>query len=258
MSSSTQKIRWLHAALGVCALTIFAASMALNAMREYDIVRPVEFCIVPLCAAYALSRLKECGRDGTLVLAALFCTICADVFMILLEDFYPLSLAFFSAAQLIYCARIHIFRNSTKYSAILLPVRAVCSAAICAAGAVLFPDDAALVCLAGFYFLNLLFNAGEALALAPRGKRYILFAAGLILFAGCDICVGLNAGYTVGLYIGSAGLYAVNLLIWIFYMPSQILLAMSATKKEDRANCGRINTDCRRADCGGKEYDERG
>lgn len=258
MSSSNTKIKLLHAALGVCALAIFAASMALNAMREYDAVRPVEFCIVPLCAVYALTRLKECGRDGTLVLAALFCTICADVFMILLEDFYPLSLAFFSAAQLFYCARIHIFRGSIKYTAVLLAVRAVCSAAILAAGAALFPDDAALVCLAGFYFLNLLFNAGEALALTPRGKRYILFAAGLVLFAGCDVCVGLNAGYTVGLYIGSAGLYAVNLLIWIFYMPSQILLAMSATEKSDRTNCGRINTDCRRAECGGKEYDERG
>ena len=82
--------------------------------------------------------------------------------------------------------------------------------------------------LAGLYFSQLLSNAVLAWTVKNRTGR--LFAAGLTLFVGCDLCVGLfNA-----LPPGSPRYFAVSIGMWLFYLPSQALIALSALpRKED-------------------------
>ena len=76
--------------------------------------------------------------------------------------------------------------------------------------------------LAGLYFSQLLSNT--ILAWTRRGRRWRLFALGLTLFVGCDVCVGLfNA-----LPPGSPRYFAVSIGMWLFYLPSQVLIALSA------------------------------
>ena len=223
----------LNIILAAAAAALFAALIALNAMRRYSDVRIPEFCIVPLCLVFALCNFKNFASvDGILTVLALIFTTCADYVMVLLNTNYPLSLCFFAAAQVTYCVRIQLMRRDLKYLAISLPLRViVCAATVIGIG-VPFEWDALLV-LAAFYFTNLIFNAAEALLMVKRGLKNILFFAGLLLFAGCDICVGLNSAGEVGLELSAAGLYAVNILIWVFYMPSQILIALSAGKPKE-------------------------
>ena len=223
--------------LAVLALGVLTASLALNALREYDAVRPVEFCIVPICLALAALRLKESGTDGALLCCALAFTIAADFFMVLLNSGYELSLAFFSCAQLFYWARIQLIRRSGRYTAISACVRIVLSGILCTVAAIIVKNGALLGGLAAFYFVNLTINAAEAFMLCRKNKSYFIFALGLLLFIGCDVCVGLNAAYMAGIKISGGGYYAINLLIWIFYMPSQMLLCLSGVKPESAKKC---------------------
>lgn len=241
------------AVTGAAIAGIFIATIAMNAMRLYNAVRPVEFCIVPLCIILAALNMaggvksnaedarrkgegagcREVVADRVLLMCALACTMCADIFMVLLGGFYPLSLSFFAAAQLLYCARIQLYRRNKKYTAAALSVRAAASVVLCVAAVCIMPGNELLGAIAAFYFINLIFNAAEAALLAARGrtKELLLFALGLVLFIGCDVCVGLNAGGMAGIKISPAGLYAINILIWVFYFPSQVLLALSSPLK---------------------------
>lgn len=244
-------VRAAYTVTGAAIAGTFVASIAMNAMRLYNDVRPVEFCIVPLCIILAAlniaGRLKHDAKDTSckdsmrrkaaadcvLLICALACTMCADIFMVLLKGFYPLSLAFFAAAQLLYCARIQLYRQNVKYTASALCVRAAASVVLCVAAVCIMPGNELLGAIAAFYFVNLILNAAEAALPAAKEhtKGLLLFATGLVLFIGCDICVGLNAGGMAGIKIPPEGLYAINILIWVFYFPSQVLLALSTPLK---------------------------
>lgn len=57
-------------------------------------------------------------------------------------------------------------------------------------------------------------------------RSNIIFAIGLLLFFFCDICVGLST-------IVQAGAYeTIFRLIWVFYIPSQILIWYYALSKK--------------------------
>ena len=75
---------------------------------------------------------------------------------------------------------------------------------------------------AALYFSQLAANA--LLAWTLKGERWRAFALGLTLFVGCDVCVGL---FNV-LPPGSAPYFAVSVGMWLFYLPSQVLIALSA------------------------------
>ena len=82
--------------------------------------------------------------------------------------------------------------------------------------------------LAALYFSQLLSNT--ALSWTLRGKRGRTFALGLTLFVGCDACVGL---YNV-LPLASPLYPTASVGMWFFYLPSQVLIALSARpEKED-------------------------
>ena len=75
--------------------------------------------------------------------------------------------------------------------------------------------------LAGLYFSQLLSNTVLAWRMGRPGR---LFAVGLTLFVGCDVCVGLfNA-----LPPGSPPYSAASVGMWFFYLPSQVLITLSA------------------------------
>ena len=58
---------------------------------------------------------------------------------------------------------------------------------------------------------------------AKLDKEYLIFSLGLLLFIGCDINVGLN---NVHLFEG-IDYSLVNFLMWVFYLPSQVLLSLT-------------------------------
>jgi len=75
---------------------------------------------------------------------------------------------------------------------------------------------------AALYFSQLLSNT--LLAWTVDGARRHAFALGLTLFVGCDVCVGLfNA-----LPPASPLYFPASVGMWLFYLPSQALIALSA------------------------------
>ena len=75
---------------------------------------------------------------------------------------------------------------------------------------------------AAYSFSQLLVNTVCALCDArKKGRGKWLFAAGLLLFLGCDICVGLR-NLAVPYAVREAA-YALN---WVFYLPSQVLICL--------------------------------
>ncbi len=167
--------------------------------------------------------------------AALLATVCADYFLVVRGAKQKLiAMLFFSVAQLCYFGRIFLTDTNKKRRTvhvllrILLPLLTLLVTLLVLDGSA---DGVALVSM--FYFANLLLNVAFSLAL---GEKPPLFAIGLLLFAFCDVFVGLSLieGY---LPLAEGGLLwhlahpGFN-LAWVFYVPSQALIALSLLKSK--------------------------
>jgi hypothetical protein len=161
---------------------------------------------------YALGR-----SDALLSRAALLCTLAADFFMLIARsDVW--GLAFFIAVQIIYHFRC---LPKEKRSLPLLIQLALCLAAL---SALLFAKTPIVTLLAAIYGICFLFSVAAAIRFRKRWPmpNQILMPLGMILFFLCDINVGL---YNVFSYQP-----IFRVLFWIFYLPSQALLAVSAKR----------------------------
>lgn len=196
-----------------------SADVGENVWLKYSTV-----CLAFACAAYFffLSLFgKADWKDGVLLLAGLAFTLVSDMFLLVRGEQFEAGVATFICAQLCYFLRI----NRTKLwwwlsigLRVVLPAIAII---------VLASQDMldALYILVAIYFVQLVMNFAEnvVVAILAKGKRErvqaVLLAIGFLLFIGCDICVGLTNLF------GEASEY-----IWLFYTPSQVLIALSARR----------------------------
>ena len=180
---------------------------------------PAKYLAIALCLAMALTALRR--PAGRLTAAALALTLLADTFLLLLDTCYPAGVACFCGVQALYLARI---RRAGGWPAPLCAALrcGLAAAGLIAAGALGVLDP--LTALALLYFSQLLCNGLESLSLRPRGAGARLFSAGLLLFLGCDLCVGLH-NLTLPLPAALTSCAAVGM--WLFYLPSQVLLTLS-------------------------------
>lgn len=167
-----------------------------------------------LCLLYALLWALRGGDK--LVFPALLLTAGADWFLLVKNDHLELGLILFLAVQTLYLIRLrrmgcgsHLWLRSM--AALLL-------------GVLVFSSGLASVLnlLAALYFSQLLSNT----ALAWSARRWV-FAAGLTLFVCCDICVGL---FNLGILYSFA-----SVGMWLFYLPSQVLIVLSAKEASHEA-----------------------
>lgn len=171
-----------------------------------------------LCLAFAFF----CSLHGgdRIIPPALFFTAGADWFLLVRNDHLLLGVALFLCVQGLYFLRLHQAGGSRKF----LWLRLVLAAGFTLAP-VLIPGMATpLNLLAMLYFSQLLSNTILAWTL-PAMRT---FALGLTLFVGCDICVGLFNAFTLPPALFSI----VSVGMWFFYLPSQVLIALSALPKE--------------------------
>ena len=193
---------------------LYAAFLALDLTGQSAGSVQVKYGGVLLCVLFALSCALRGGDK--LVPLALALTAGADWFLLVRNDNYPVGIALFLCVQAVYYLRLRRGGASAAY-----PLRAGLALA---AGLGLYALKLAspVNLLAGLYFSQLLSNT--VLAWTRKGRRWRIFAAGLTLFVGCDICVGLFNTLPAG-----APLYpAVSVGMWFFYLPSQVLIALSA------------------------------
>lgn len=193
---------------------LYAFFLLLDVTGSSDATVPVKYAGILLCLAFALL----CAFKGgdRLIPAALALTACADWFLLVRNDCYVLGVALFLCVQTVY-----FFRLRRGGAPAAWPLRSGLALGLgLAAYAVGLATPLNL--LAMLYFSQLLSNT--ALAWTRKGKGARRFALGLTLFVGCDACVGLfNA-----LPPGSALYPAASIGMWLFYLPSQVLIALSA------------------------------
>ena len=197
---------------------LYAAFLALDLTGQSAGSVPVKYGGVLLCLLFALA----CALRGgdRLVPLALALTAGADWFLLVRNDHYAVGIALFLGVQTVYYLRLR--RNGAPGA---YPLRAGLALA---AGLGLYALRLAspLNLLAGLYFSQLLSNT--ALAWTRTGRRWRIFAVGLTLFVGCDLCVGL-----FNVLSADASLYfAVSVGMWFFYLPSQVLIALSALPEQ--------------------------
>lgn len=202
--------------------TIYAVFLTLDLAGRGGWTIPIKYAGVLLCLTYALL----CAARGgdRLVPAALLLTAGADWFLLVRNDHYAVGIALFLCVQTVYLLRLRL-RHAGAHAA--APLRA--GLALFVELALHFLNMAVPVNqMAGLYFSQLLANT--ILAWTLNGKRWRCFALGLTLFVGCDACVGLFNALPA-----ASPLYpAVSVGMWFFYLPSQVLIALSARpEKED-------------------------
>ncbi|MCR5078902.1 MAG: hypothetical protein K6B65_03150 [Bacilli bacterium] len=171
--------------------------------------------------------LKDDGcRDRLFLWIALLFTLGADVFLLLVNDFYEVGVSLFIVAQIVHFLRgaRHYYKKDRVYLAITIALRAV----LCIVAPLLtIPLDmvSPTNILTMIYFPNLIMNFVDGVYIAVKVNRRLglFLSVGFLLFIGCDICVGLS---NVGLPLWN--------LIWIFYGPSQIVLALSLSRSEEK------------------------
>lgn len=203
--------RFPAAFLGVQG-ALYLVFLALDAASAAPgISTALKYLSILLCLAAALRRRKD-GRDGKLTALAFCFTALADLFLLVLDRWYGLGVACFCVVQACYALRLGALTARRALPRLVLPL-ALCPALAWAG--LLTP----LNVLTLFYFSQLVLNALLSLTLRPRNA---LFTAGLFLFAGCDLCVGL---FNLAPALPFAGFG-----MWFFYLPSQVCLALSARK----------------------------
>ncbi|MGH4117584.1 lysoplasmalogenase family protein [Clostridium sp.] len=197
----------------------------------------IKYLCILLCFLISILSTKNSHRDKVndidirLLVFGLFITIIADLCLIVL-DFYILGVIFFTLVQVIYCVR-YINKNikATLIKLFISFLLIVFSYEI----AILFIEKInILIPISLFYTFCLLSSVIKAIKASnnnlytTKSKHRIVL--GMIFFLLCDTCVALSnipilfplSGYIIIRFQSIA-----YFLIWVFYVPSQLLLALS-------------------------------
>lgn len=193
----------------------YACFLLLDLTGHGDQTTPIKYAGIVLCLAFSLL-----GTDR-LVPVALALTAGADWFLLVRNDCYPLGIALFLCVQTAYYLRLRRGGAPAAY-----PLRAGLALGT-ELGLYILHLANPLNLLAGLYFSQLLSNT--ILAWTVKGRPGRLFALGLALFVGCDVCVGLFNALPAPSPLYSAA----SVGMWLFYLPSQALIALSALPEKE-------------------------
>jgi len=184
---------------------------------------------IVLCFLYALLNIKT---GSLLMLGGLACTLGADFCLVVCSPIQQLyGMIFFLGAQTLYAIHLHKTSRSKPLLIIRLALT-VLSEIITVIVLQDKTDPLALVSLA--YYANLIMNIVESFTLFPKNK---LLPLGFLLFILCDTVIGLQVAAGGYLPISESSLlYRILFmpfpLSWFFYLPSQVLIALSASRSK--------------------------
>jgi hypothetical protein len=191
----------------------------------------ISFSSVVAAAVFSLLFLSADGKSISTSSGLLF-TVVSDLFLVIIKPQYKLvAMLFFSFAQLSYFVRLLYSdpdgRRRTRHCLIRMFASLI---AIILTLLVLRDKADALSLVSMFYYANLIINVVYAFI---HRRDSLIFAIGLVLFILCDTVVGLSVmdgmyfDFSEGSLIYSIIHADIN-LIWLFYVPSQTLIALSS------------------------------
>ena len=180
-----------------------------------------------LCFAFALIM----GiRQDWLMVAGLACTVGADYCLVICDPIQQFwGMVFFLGAQIFYAISLYRKRKNN----VLLGIRIGLSViALVVAFVVLKENVDPLALISVCYYANLIMNMVTAFTQWDKCK---LLPIGFVLFILCDTIIGLQVASGGYLPIPKdSALYSFLFsgfnTSWMFYLPSQVLIALSAHK----------------------------
>ena len=197
------------------------------------------FGAIVLCFAFALLM----GRKyNPLIVAGLACTVGADFCLVMCNPIEQLAgMAFFLGTQIHYATLMH----KRHKSPLLLWIRIALSVfSVIVAAIVLKENLDALAIFSIAYYANLIMNMIVAFT---QWKTCRLLPIAFVLFLLCDTVIGLQVAANGYLPI-KEGSWLHNIIFtdfylsWFFYLPSQVLIALSSMRKGDANGCTETET----------------
>ena len=186
-----------------------------------------EYAGIVLCLMYALLHV---GKGEWLIQAGLLCTLGADFFLVVCSPLRQLpGMVCFLFAQGMYALWLH-GHGGTKLQLWLR--LGIAAAAMLATLLVLRENTDALALVSLCYYANLTVNLGISFT---RFRERRLLSIGFVLFLLCDTVIGLQMANGVyfpipeGSVIDRILSLDIN-LAWLFYLPSQVLIALSSKR----------------------------
>ena len=137
------------------------------------------------------------------------------------KNLYIFGVVIFIIVQLSYFIYIETLKKNKTSFLISLIFRIILSSILIIVLSIIRFDLLSIV--SACYFVELLMNFITSLSLIKINKFFLIFSIGLLLFIGCDISVGLT---NLDLFEGHIKNLVSNLM-WIFYLPSQVLISFS-------------------------------
>ena len=194
-----------------------------------DIFTVCAYTGIVLCFLFAL---LFGVKNDPLIAAGLTCTVGADFCLVVCSPIQQLwGMIFFLGAQSFYAAKLHLNQKNRT----LLLIRIGLVAAIEVIALIILKDKLdALAVVSVCYYANLFMNIVTAFTQWQKNK---LLPIGLVAFILCDTVIGLQvaAGGYLPIAEGSAlhdFLFMDFNLSWFFYLPSQVMIALSSLRKE--------------------------
>lgn len=211
--------------------------------RNVTISSYIKFMVIIGCFCYALF-VKESADKSILSImkAAMFFTVISDL-LILILDVYFYGVLTFIIVQQLYGLRISLEKyqdrgdvgNKRIWNSFIrrILLQLVISFLILSITTLAGVKPEPLMVVSIFYFINIVINTLTAIKMAvsyPASKNVRIFALGMLLFLLCDINVGLFniTGFIEMPWSMYSVLYEFSsILMWVFYAPAQVLLALS-------------------------------
>lgn len=164
-------------------------------------------------------------RDTRLLQGALFFTAIADFKLVILKNFIS-GISAFCIVQIIYTIRHSRNIILSKRNIVLFLIEGIIALGLVIMLNIHFYEEKALYIIVCIYSILLVNSVFMAFGTIKRGfyskiNSYFIII-GMILFLLCDINVGL---YHIGKIQHISGI-----LVWFFYLPSQLILSLSGYK----------------------------
>lgn len=197
----------------------------------------IKFICIILCFIISILTREHalCNKDVSLLQTGLFITILADLFLLILDNYYILGITLFCIVQIIYSIRYEAKKASSTIRKFIIIFLAILIGYTAINIFIMKVDF--LFMIGSYYAICLLTSLTKAIKAYkyeiypnPNGQ---MIALGMTLFLMCDVNVAL---YNIIGFISLTGKF-INLLydissisMWLFYLPSQVLLSLSGYK----------------------------
>ena len=187
---------------------------------ESNLEVELRYLTILLCFLFVM--LVGTSYDGKLLKLAFIITLIADLFLLVIDDYYLIGVSVFCFVQFIYAYRLlNINKVKYKFRAMVYVVSILITEIIVK---IVFEEMVDLLTIVTIiYFVTLINNIINSIFYF---KCNYLFSVGLILFGFCDVFVGLS---NLNNYISFDYDFTID-FAWLFYIPSQVLIALSVKK----------------------------